>query len=413
MVNLLSPYRVLDLSDETGLIASKVLSDLGAEVLMVEPPAGNPARKIGPFLNDIPGVEHSLFWQAYNTNKKSITLNLEAREGRKFFRALIKTTDFIIESFPPGSMANWGLDYPSLADINNRLIMASVTPFGQTGPYRDFKSSDLVASAMGGLISSIGDADRAPVRFSLEQTWPQAGLQTAMALLIAVNQRNRTGKGQYLDISLQECMSSIVEHRYHYVGYGEEGTEQRRGPRVPRGGGKSAPLHIWHCKDGYICWRIFSAAQGPKTQALVDWMKSEGVNGLLNNVDWQALDFENISQEELDQYEVEFGRFFKIHTKEELQNEAIKRGIMLFPVNTAGEILQDKQLNYRQYWVDNFSSTLGRNLTYPGLPAKLAARSLKIQKSAPRLGEHNHDIYINEMGISKVKFSTLRRSGVI
>lgn len=410
---MLSPYRVLDLSDETGLIASKVLSDLGADVIMIEPPAGNPAREIGPFFNGIPGVERGLFWQAYNTNKKSITLNLEVYEGQRIFKRLIKTADFIIESFPPGYLVNLELDYPSLSEINNRLIMASITPFGQFGPYKDFKSSDLVASAMGGLIASIGDPDRAPVRFSIEQTWPQAGLQTAMALMIALNQRHKTGKGQYIDVSLQECMSSVVEHRYHYIGYGEEGTEQRHGPRVPRGGGKSAPLHIWRCKDGYVCWRIFSAAQGPKTQALVDWMKSEGVHSLLDDVDWQALDFENISQEELDKYEVEFGNFFVKHTKKELQNEAIKRDIMLFPVNTPEEMLYDNQLAYRQYWVDIFNSTLGRNLTYPGLPSKLAPLSPKTQKSAPCLGENNVDVYVNEMGISQENLNTLQRSGII
>ncbi|MFH1382278.1 MAG: CoA transferase [Chloroflexota bacterium] len=410
---MLSPYRVLDLSDETGLVCSKVLSDLGADVIMVEPPEGNPARKIGPFFDDNPGIERSLFWQAYNTNKRSITLNLETRDGQEIFRRLARTADFLIESFPPGYMDSIGLGYGSLTENNRRLIMASVTPFGQAGPYRDYKSSDLVACAIGGLISSIGDADRAPTRFSLEQSWPQAGLQAAMALLIALHNRSKTGKGQYIDVSMQECISSILEHRYHYMGYGEEGTERRRGPRVPRGGGKSAPLHIWPCKDGFICWRLFSAAQAPKTIALINWMKEEGIHGVVDDVDWKALDFEQVSQEQLDIYEAEFGSFFLNHTKDELQNEAVKREIMLFPVNTPEEILKDKQLSYRGFWVDILNPALGRPLTYPGLPARLAPLQLRKPKPAPRLGEHNLDIYLNEMKLSRDRLSTLCQSGVI
>ncbi len=410
---MLSPYRVLDLSDETGLICSKILSDLGANVIMVEPPGGNPARKIGPFFDDSPGSERSLFWQAYNTNKKSITLNLETEDGQEIFKRLIRTADFLIESFPPGYLDSIGLDYSSLVEVNRRLIMASVTPFGQAGPYRDYKSSDLVASAMGGLISSIGDPDRAPTRFSLEQSWPQAGLQTAMALLIALHSRSKTGKGQYIDVSLQECISSILEHRYHYVGYGEEGTEHRRGPRVPRGGGKSAPLHIWPCKDGFVCWRLFTAAQAPKTIALVDWMKEEGMQGIVNDVAWKTLDFEHVSQEQLDKYEAEFGNFFLNHTKDELQREAIKREIMLFPVNTPEEILKDKQLSYREFWVNILNPALGRALTYPGLPARPAALQSRQPKPAPCLGEHNLDIYMSEMGLSKDKLNALHQSGTI
>ena len=410
---MLSPYRVLDLTNESGLLCGKILADLGADVIKIEPLGGSSARTIGPFYKDIPDVEGSLFWLAYNTNKRSITLNLETRDGREIFRRLAQTADFIIESFPPGYMDRVGLGYSSLAEINTRLIMASITPFGQAGPYRNYKSSDLVALALGGLMYSIGDPDRAPLRFSLEQSWAQAGLQAAMALLIAHHYRSKTAHGQYIDVSVQECVTSILEHRYHYPGYGEEGTERRRGPRVPRGGGKSAPLHIWPCKDGHVCWRLFGAAQAPKTVALVEWMKEEGMDGELGDVDWKAVDFEQLSQDQLEKYEAAFGKFFLTHMKAELQSEAVKRGIMLFPVNTTEELLRDKQLATRGFWVNIVHPALDCTLTYPGVPAKLEPPLLEKPRPAPRIGEHNPDIYMGELGFSQERLSMLRQAGVI
>lgn len=410
---MLSPYRVLDLTDENGLICGKVLADLGADVIKIEPPGGSPARTIGPFYNDSPDAEGGLLWLAYNTSKRSITLNLETQEGGEIFRRLAQTADFIIESFSPGYMDRIGLGYSSLAETNPRLIMASITPFGQAGPYRDYKSSDLVAVALGGLICSIGDPDRAPLRFSTELSWTQAGLQTAVALMIAHHYRNQTGRGQYIDISVQECVTQMLEHRYHYPGYGEEGTEQRRGPRVARGGGGSTPLHIWPCKDGYICWRLFGAAQGPKTAALVEWMKEKGMDGELGDVDWKAVDFEHLSQKQLDKYEKVFGKFFLTHTKAELQSQAVKRSIMLFPVNTAEELLKDEHLAAREFWVDIAHPALGCTLPYPGLPAKLEPPFPGKLQPAPRIGEHNLDIYVNELGFSQEKLSLLRQAGVI
>ena len=398
---MLSPYRVLDLTDESGLICSKILADLGAEVIQVEPPTGSPARAIGPFCNDIPDADSSLFWLAYNTNKKSITLNLGTETGREIFRRLSQTADFIVESFPPGYMDSIGLGYSSLAEINEKLIVASITPFGQAGPY------------MEGLMYSIGDSDRAPLRFSLEQSWAQAGLQAAMALLIAHHYRCKTGQGQHIDISVQECVTSILEHRYHYVGYGEEKSGQRQGPRVKRGGGKSAPLHIWPCKDGYVCWRLFTGAQAPKTEALVEWMMEAGVGSELGDVNWKMVDFEQLSQDQLVKYEEEFGRFFLTRTKAELYSEAVKRGIMLFPVNTAEELLADKQLASREFWVDIVNPAADCTLTYPGLPAKLEPQLLGNQRLAPRVGEHNLDIFVGELGFSRKRLSILRQAGVI
>jgi len=410
---MLSPYRVLDLTNEYGFLCGKILADLGADVIKIEPPGGDPARKIGPFYRDIADPEGSLFWLAYNTSKRGITLNLNTQDGQEIFRKLVVTADFVIESFPPGYMDGIGLGYSSLSKLNHQLIMTSITPFGQSGPYKDYKSSDLIAMAMGGLMYSIGDPDRAPLRFSLEQTYPQAGAQAAAATLIAHNYRRVSGEGQHIDISIQECVTSILEHRYHYLGYGEEGTDRRRGQYIMRGGSKSASLLIWRCKDGYICWRIFTAAQGPKTMALVKWMEEEGVGEKLGQVDWLGMDFEKVSQEQLDAWEEGFGKFLLTRTKAELQREAVKRGIMLFPVNTPEGLLKDEQLAARGFWVEVKHPELGCNLTFPGAPFKSEPPLWRISRRAPLIGEHNLEIYQGELGFSRERLAMLGQAGVI
>ena len=164
---LLSPYRVLDLTDEKGLLCGKLLADLGADVIKVEKPCGDSARNIGPFYHDIVSPETSLFWFAYNANKRSITLDFTTRDGKGIFERLVKTADFVVESFPPDYLAGLGLDYKDLARINPRIVMASITAFGHTGPYAHYKGSDIVVFAMGMLMSQTGDKDRPPLQGQL------------------------------------------------------------------------------------------------------------------------------------------------------------------------------------------------------------------------------------------------------
>ena len=159
---MLDQYRILDLTDEKGLLCAKLLGDLGADVIKIERPGGDPARNVGPFYHDEPDPEKSLFWFAFNTSKRGIILDIETAEGQGAFKRLVASADFVIESFPPGYMDKLGLGYLALEKINPGIILVSITPFGQTGPYRDYKTSDIVAWAMGGQMYSWGDADRPP-----------------------------------------------------------------------------------------------------------------------------------------------------------------------------------------------------------------------------------------------------------
>ena len=177
---LLSPYRVLDLSNELGFLCGKILGDLGANVIKIEPPGGDPARRLGPFYGDQPDPEKSLFWFGFNNNKRGITLNLESAKGRELFSRLVTKAHFVIETFTPGYLDSLDLGYKTLSIINPRLVLNSITPFGQTGPYSRFKASDIEIMALSGCMSLTGDPDRPPLRVTFPQSYGWTGSYAAM-----------------------------------------------------------------------------------------------------------------------------------------------------------------------------------------------------------------------------------------
>ena len=161
---LLGDIRVLDLAGPPGVYCAKLLADLGADVIKIERPGGDPLRNIGPFFHDEPDPEKSLYWFQFNTSKRSITLNLDSADGREILEKLVAKADVIVETFPPGHLEQMGLGYGTLRELNPRLILTSITPFGQTGPYQDFKGSDIIAQAMGGLMNLAGFPEDPPLR---------------------------------------------------------------------------------------------------------------------------------------------------------------------------------------------------------------------------------------------------------
>lgn len=191
---MLSPYTVLDLTDEKGELASMVLGDLGADVIKVEPPSGSPSRAMGPFLDDAPEMERSLQNFAFNRNKRGISLDLEAEAGRKTLFSLVGKADFIVESARPGEMAGRGLGFEAMRQANSRIVYVAITPFGQDGPHADFPASDLTLAAMGGPMSLQGHPDRPPVRLSLPQAWLHASVEAAVGALTAHALMLRTGQ---------------------------------------------------------------------------------------------------------------------------------------------------------------------------------------------------------------------------
>ena len=256
---MLSPYRVLDLTDERGFFGGKLLGDLGADVIKIEKPGGDPARRFGPFFHDIPDPEKSLYWVGLNTNKRGITLNLETTDGQAIFKKLVKTADILIESFDPGYMDGLGLGYEELRAINTRLIMAATTGFGQSGPYRDYKAPSIVVWALSGQAYITGDADRPPLSPSYPIPYFFGAMQAAIGTLIALYHRAVTGYGQYVDAPSLLSLAWATGAEPQGLWLNDKQIVKRNGRIWPRpqpapGGGikyVNVPL-TYPCQDGGI-----------------------------------------------------------------------------------------------------------------------------------------------------------------
>lgn len=409
--SLLGPYRVLDLTDEKGSFCGLLMATLGADVIKVENPGGDDARNIGPFYHDVPNPERSLSWFALNRDKRGITLNINSTRGQNIFKKLVKSADFVIESFPPEHMESLGIGYPVLSEVNPRIIVTSITPFGQTGEYRDYRGSDIVCAAMGGLVYMLGDEDRPPVRIGTEQSYHQAGIQAVAAMLMAHHYRESTGEGQWIDVSIQECMLwTTMRPSVEWYTNGRisrrEGSLQKRMERTFR--------MLFPCKDGFVACRIGSGLMaGRMHKKLIRVMNDEGLAEEFKDVDWESLDIYQIPQELIDGCEEAMLTYFMRHTKDELHNEALKHGFVLCPVGTMKDMSEYQQLASRGYWVDIRHPELDTNVTYPGVFFKSNETSCVIQNPAPLPGEHNEQIYTRELDINQAELAALREEGII
>jgi len=415
-VSLLAPFRVLDLTDEKGFLCGKVLGDLGADVIKVEKPGGDPARRIGPFYHDEVDVEKSLYWFAFNMNKRGITLNIETAGGREVFKRLVKNADFVIESFPPGYMDRLGLGYSALGEINPRIIMTSITPFGQTGPYKDYKGSDIVGMAMSGLMYLIGNADRPPVRISFPQVYLHAGVEGAVGSMVAHYYREITGEGQHVDVSIQESMIIVTDNIQMYWDMNKVHVH-RAGPGFDRPLGGVFQPGIRKCKDGYVCFLLMGGLIGAgSSQGLVGWMNEEGMlPDFMKEVDWAKWDWaalDDKAREVLRRMPEAVDNFLMTRTKAEVLEEGVKRRIMIYPVNTVKDIFENPQLKARDFWQEVEHPELGTTITYPGSFVKTAENPWRGQR-APLISEHNAEIYEKELGFSREELVALKQGGII
>lgn len=412
--SLLGSYRALDLTDEPGQFCGRLLADLGADVIKVEKPGGDPSRNCGPFYHNLPSPENSIPWLVYNLNKRGITLDIETTDGQAIFKRLTQTADFIIESFPPGYMDRLGLGYTELHQVNPRLIVTSITPFGQNGPYQDYKTSDIVNMAMGGLMYPTGTPDRPPLRVSLPQSYTIASISAAMATMVAHYYRETTGEGQHVDVSIQASVASVL---CNFVSIWElnQINVRRLGSFLTGRATGTRQRTLWRCRDGYVILVIFGGAMGRKTnQSMVEWMDSDGVApDYLKQIDWATLDFATVPQELQDRIEKPIAEFLITHTKAELFTEALRRGIMLFPVSSPGDIVADEQLRSREFWVEVEHPEKDTLIKYPGFFIQASATPCQVQRRAPLLGEHNSEVYTGELGLSQKELVRLKEAGVI
>ncbi len=418
MGTLLKGYRVLDLTDIKGFFCGKILADLGAEVIKVEPPGGELTRMTGPFYHDVPDPERSLCWFAYNANKKGITLNIKAMEGQKIFTRLCSNADIIIESFPLGYMDDLGLGYNELAKTNPKIIMTSITPFGASpGPYREFKVSSFVLGAMGGPMGVTGTPDRSPVQVGAPfQAFLIGSAHAAVGTMIALYHRELTGEGQHVDASIYE--SQIIANANALLFWDMERTNLKRAGyyRYVGRAGSVYQKQVFPCTDGFMSYATYGGAAGAASNsALVEWANREGIHDdFVDGIDWNAYDMATVTQEQSDRITGLFEKLFVRHTKVELYEEAVRLGIQLFPVSALDDLLKDKQLAAREFWVSaEYPELSGVHFVYPGAFVKQSVTSAPLLRHAPSVGEHNKEIYMEELGFSQERLDTLNQQGII
>jgi benzylsuccinate CoA-transferase BbsE subunit len=370
MTGALAGVRVLDLADESGALAGKLLAGLGADVVLVEPPGGSPLRRIPPFWRDLPDAERSLFFWFYATGKRSLVLDLDGAAGREELAALARVADVVVETGPPG-----GTD--ALRAALPRLVVASITPFGRTGPYRAWRASDTVAQAMGGMLAVNGHADGPPLRALGAQAYHQAGIFAAVGVVSALLARETTGRGQDVDVSLQAAVAGALEHVPGF--WHQAGLVARR----------QGTLHwtryfrVGRCRDGWV----MHCTLGDWT-SLVEWVKADGAASDLGGPEWEDLKFRQANAEHL--FDV-LDRWAERYTVAELHEGAQLRRIPYAAVRAPEALLRDPHLAERGFFVPIEHPDLGLTVPYPGAPFRLEDAPWRVARP-PRLGEHSADV---------------------
>jgi crotonobetainyl-CoA:carnitine CoA-transferase CaiB-like acyl-CoA transferase len=389
-VRLLSPYRVLDLTDVRGQIAGMVLADLGADVIRVEPRGGSAARQAGPFLPDGAPTERSLAFAAYDRNKRSIELDLETDAGRASFLTLLAGSDFLLDSGPSGLLEQVGLGRAALDAANPTLVHVRVSPFGADGPYANQPASDLTIAALSGAMSLQGDADRAPLRVSVPQVWRHAGAEAAVAAMVGHARTRTTGRGVFVDVSAQSALTWTMLNGstaapVQGFDFEREGAGLQIGP-------VTFPL-VHPARDGHVV----ALAIGGMVTKLRDWLLESGVvdEAWFDREDWTTYDYRlyrggefAISFEEL---KATVDRFFATRTKDSLFRPGLERGATIAPVMTLEEMLGFEQLEARDYFRD-LALPGGATARAPGPFARPSREAASPLRAAPRVGEHSAEI---------------------
>ena len=387
-------FRVLDLAEGASGFCSKVLADLGAEVIKVEPPGGDPSRRVGPFWSDVSGPNISLSFYYHNAGKRGITLNLKEPAGREVFRKLLLHADVVVESFPPGAM---GVDFPTLQAANPRLILASITGFGQDGPRNSFKSCDLIASAFGGPMYLCGSPGRPPLKPPGEQSCYTASLFGAVAILLARRRVANTGKGCHIDLSLQEASAATLEQelaRYTL----ERQTPSRQGSLY---GDKA--FAVCPCRDGHI---VITPLRNWET--LVEWMAADGMAGDLQEEPWQE---ESYRRDHFDHILEVLHRWTRRQPVQRLFELAQLMRFPWAPVQSLNEVIRDPQLRARNFFLEIPLSGKGP-VPLPGSPYRFDGVRMASPRRPLSVGEHNREVY-GHLGLTDQDLSDLASRGVI
>lgn len=403
----LAGLRVLDLSGPMGNYAGKLFGDLGADVVLVEPPGGTALRREPPFIDGVAGVERSLNFAYQNGSKRGICIDLDAASGQHLLRELAAGADLVIESAPPGWMAARGLGHDALAARRPSIVTTSITPFGQTGPYAALQATDLVGLALGGLLYMGGYRDTAPTQAHGDQAFKCAAMYGAVAALLAVTHAELTGEGQQVDVSMQEAVTLALENAAQT--FELEGVVRRR----PLGDQRFAGYGLFECRDGHIFLGSRGIGNSPAWSRSLQWFRDEGMVGVdrLFGPEWS-----DPAYLKGDEAREVFGELFmnwsRRHTKAWLYEQGQKRLIPLAPVSTPADLLDNPQLRARGLFVPFVHPLLKQAATMPGAPYLLSATPWRAQGPAPALGQHTAEV-LGEIGLDAADVARLFAAGVV
>ncbi len=397
----LSGIRIIDLTQNVaGPHCTKLLADHGADVIKVEPPDGDTARTSAPFFKDQPHAEHSGLFLHLNTSKRGITVNLSSSTGRKIVEELAVNADALVEDLGPGGLESIGLSYEGLKALNPRLVVTSISPFGLTGPYRDFKVVDMMYYGIGGPLSSTGDPERAPMRIGDNVSLYQAGAAAAVATMMALYAAEMRGEGDHIDMSIMETQQGSIDRRASMLlGYSYTGV---LGGRVLDVFGIGTGPHP--CMDGWV--NTLGGEFGfEKICSMI------GMPELMEDPRFATVQARKApgAAESFDEYYIPW---LLDRTKKEVWSLAQQNRIPSGVINTTEDLLADENFRDRGVWAETDHSAVGR-VAMPGRPFIMHETPWKMSKPAPTLGQHTPDVLCGELGYSREEVVQLRRSGAI
>jgi len=404
----LAGLKVLELSNRMGFYCGKLLADMGAEVILIEAPVtGASIRRDPPFIQDKVDREFGIPYFYFNTNKRSVTLDLERAEGRDIFRQLVKTADVILEDAEPGKLSAQGLSYDEIKVLNPKVVMTSITPFGQTGPYAHYAADDLTLLAQGGWLNIMGYEDAQPTQAACEQAYAMGCMFGSVGTMLAVLEAQQSGQGQHVDVSIQECVVMALENSAQ--SYELEKKIRARSGNSQRYAGSG----IFPCADGYVYIFAGGMAASRFWKNLVEWFQKAGVEGAdeLASPKWQDLKYMH-SEEGKQTFERIFCNFAHNKSMAFLYEGAQTRRIPLCPVSDAKAILNNQQLAARSFFTSIAHTASGLNITLPGAPFHMSQTPWSLRRAAPELGQDN-DAVFSSIGLRREQLDTLAAKGVI
>ncbi len=396
----LTGVRVVELATMVaGPYCGKLLADLGADVIKVESPEGDPSRECGPFPTSGPHPERSAMFLYLNTSKRGITLNPDVVEGLEALKRLVKWADILIDSFPPERLEGLDLDREALTRLNPALIHTSITPYGRTGPRAGVKGDELTLIHAGGLGNLLPtrsvDVDRAPVKMGGYAVGYHGGITAALATMAALLNQRKTGRGRLIDISLQEVILSMV--RTGLAGNRYQDSTWSRVPDRPPAMGRMKT------RDGYI------VAGTPEDHHFRAFRELMGNPEWLAGKQWESLAYRAHHMMEVTD---KIDEWMLQQSKDEIHHRGARMGIAMGPLNSAEDLMKDEQYAAREYFVEVEHPEVGRH-RYAGWPHRMTATSPRVQRPAPLLGEHNGEIYCSLMEYSSEEYELLRRAGAV